>query len=289
VSDRLSTAALSEALTEHRRLGEASGDAVTDPIGRMVTMETPMLLKRDHRALITAVAAGTGTVVIKAVRKGGVARRMADMLRGSPARRGFWGARGLEIRGVPVAAPLAYLERRVLGVPLASYLVTEDLRDAVPVFELNFESDAAQGSTRDLAVASGRHARDALGGVSIDAILSTLADLLATLHAKRIRHGDLQALHLYLRRSGERIEAVLIDNEDVRFEKVLDDAARIHDLAVLNASIADAVATPAQRLSALDRYLAKASMVCSRDEVVRRIVAESLARGHAWRGDDCCD
>lgn len=49
---------------------------------------------------------------------------MKDLFRSSRARRTWIAANSLHMRGIPVALPLAYLERRRLGILLESYFLT---------------------------------------------------------------------------------------------------------------------------------------------------------------------
>ena len=76
---------------------------------------------------------------------------------------------------------------------------------------------------------------------------------------------------------------MLSDLEAVRFRTFLTDAERIEDLAQLNASIADALASADDRRAAFDRYAEALPFRASAGEVIQRITALSLARGHLFR------
>lgn len=262
----LAPKAVEAALAAHAALAE--GPPVTATIGRAVSLDTPAVLKRDHRALVTAVKAGDRTVVVKEVRKGGWRRRLADVFRGSPARRGWVGGHGLAARGIGAAAPLAMLESRRLGLPVHSLLVCEDLRHAIPVSELS----------RDATLAA---------RIGAPRLLAALVDLVVSLHRTQVLQGDLQAQHVYLEDGPDRLRTRLIDLDGVRLRRRLSEAERIENLAVLNASLADAVASPALRRDALRRYLG--ALPCAADEgaVCARVAARSRAQGGLWRGEEC--
>jgi len=215
------------------------------------------VLKCDARSRVTAVALPGAPVVVKEVLKGGLRRRLADRFRGSPARRAWAAGRRLRALGIGVARPLAFLEQQRLGVPARSLSLARDLREH---------------PTADRLLA-GRP----------DVLLS-LADLALALHRAGVCHGDLRAQHVHL--DGER-EPRLIDLEGIRFRRALSDDERIEDLAQLNASIADALADPAQRRQAFDRYARALPFREPDDTVVARIVARSLAREHLFRGGAC--
>jgi hypothetical protein len=207
------------------------------------------LLKSDRRSLVTAVRTPGPAVVVKEVRKGGIRRRLADLFRGTPARRAFAAGRRLAALGIGAARPLAYLEQRRLGLPRRSLLVSLDL---------------SEWPTADRALASD------------PSVLERLAELAVSLHREGVRHGDLRAQHVHIAPGGTPL---LIDLEAVRFRRSATDAERIEDLAQLDASIADPLASPRDRREAFLRYARSLPFRASEDEVLRRIRARSVSRG----------
>jgi hypothetical protein len=201
-------------------------------------------------------------VVLKEWQRRGAWRLAADLFRGSPAARAWRAGVGLRARRIGAAVPYAFLERRRLGLPIASCLLLEDLAPAVPADVAAGELDAPR-------------------------VAEALAALLARLHRAGIRHGDLKASHVYLttERPG-RLAARLIDLEDVRFGGRLPDRARIRELAQLNASLPDALAG-APRCRAFERYRSALPFRAPAEICLQRVVAESLARAHRWSGRDC--
>jgi len=220
------------------------------------------LLKSDGRSRVTAGPTEAGSFVVKTYRAPGLLRRAADGLRGSPARRAWLGGHGLRARGVACATPVAYVEWRRFGLPVASAAVFEDLR----------------------ALASADRCPPNLASAA--EVVDSLTRLVLKLHRRGIVHGDLKASHVLLGRRGGRLEAALIDLEGVRFEKRLGDAERIRALAELNASLPDAVAD-ALRGRAFSRYSAALPFDRGSAESLRAIVATSLERRHRWTGSGC--
>lgn len=216
-------------------------------------------LKSDRRSSVVAVPTAEYPVVVKEVRKAGARRRVADVFRGSPARRAFRAGRRLISSGIGAALPLAFLEQRALGAPIRSLLVSLDLRD--------------------LATAA-----DRLGDPARrEATLAALADLAAALHRSGAIHGDLRAQHVHL-----DARPRLIDLESLRFRPRVSDAQRIEDLAQLNASIADDLASGSQRRAAFARYAGALPFAGDDSDVRDRIVRRSIARGHLYRGGTTC-
>lgn len=216
--------------------------------------------KDDGRSRITCVRAGDRTVVVKEVLPRGWGRRLADIWRGSPARRAWRGGHGLLARGVGAASPLAFVEQRRLGVPVASLVILEDL-SPLP--------DALTACASDGA-----------------GVAAALRDLLFHLHLRGIEHGDLKSTHVHILGSGDTARPRLLDLEGVRFPRRLSDARRIEALAELNASLPDRFpATRRRRL--FEGYSAALPFESPRRDVLRTIAALSLARRHRWSGTDC--
>jgi len=211
--------AVDEALAAHRSNVDAGG---------------PALLKCDHRARVSAVRAGGRDAVVKEVVKGGPRKWLADRFRGSPARRAWVGGHGLRIRGIGAALPLAFVERKILGFPVASAAILQDLRPGRSAAELESEE-----------------------GPTATALSDRLLDLAAALHRHGIIHGDFQALHIYCVEGDSGPETALIDLEGVRFRRQLSEAQRIEALAELNASLPDALIPLGDRLRGFERYAAR--------------------------------
>jgi hypothetical protein len=219
-------------------------------------------LKADRRARITAGASAFGPLVVKEYHPRAVSHRLADCVRGSPARRAWRGGHGLAALGIEAATPIAFLERRRFGLPLSSTAVLRDLRPAVP----------ADACPPELA--------------SAEEILAALLDLVLGLHRRGVIHGDLKASHVYLHREDDRLVTRLIDLEGVRVPRRLTDAHRIQALAELNASLGAAI-PDALRGKAFERYAAALPFDRGPDAALCAVVEASLRRRHRWSGSDC--
>jgi len=243
-------AAIDEALAAHRAAIAAGG---------------PALLKCDHRSRVSAVRAGGRDLVVKEVIKGGPRKWVADLFRGSPARRAWRGGHGLLVRGIGAALPLAFVERRALGLPVASFAILEDLRPGRPVQELRPDGDAPTAAE----------------------LVNRLCDLAASLHRHGVIHGDFQALHVYGCEGASGWEMALIDLEGVRFPGRLREGQRIEALAELNASLPDDLISLDERLRGFERYAARLPFEMGADAARVAIARRSLERRHRWRGEGC--
>jgi tRNA A-37 threonylcarbamoyl transferase component Bud32 len=219
----------------------------------------PGVIQGGPRSSVTRVEVGGVRLVLKEWQRRGPWRLAADWLRGSPAARAWRSGVGLRARRIGAAVPYAFLERRRLGLPVASWLLLEDLWPAVP-------ADSP--------------------GLDAPQLADALAALTARLHRAGIRHGDLKASHVYLDAGEPNLTARLIDLEDVRFARRLPDRARIRELAQLNASLPDSL-PDALRCRAFERYRSALPFRAPPQDCLRRIVAASLARAHRWSGRGC--
>jgi tRNA A-37 threonylcarbamoyl transferase component Bud32 len=240
------------------RLREIDEAALAAALRAHRTGEGAELSERDERT----GAGEARPMVVKEFVRGGWAQRLADIFRGSPARRAWLGGYGLQAHRIGAATPLAFLERRRLGVPVASTLVLEDLRPALA-------ADAI----------------DARGAAAAE-VIDALARLALQLHSCGVVHGDLKASHVQLARRNGRLEAKLIDLEAVRFPRRLSDASRLRALAELNASLPDSI-PDAPRRRAFALYAALLPFRVPARQALHDLVAHSLARQHRWTGAGC--
>jgi tRNA A-37 threonylcarbamoyl transferase component Bud32 len=221
------------------------------------------VLERSHRARVTTLEAGGRRVVVKETPWRGVGRALADRLRGSAGFRAFRGGHGLRARGLGAPLPLAFLERRRLGLPVASWLVLEDLRPA-PAAAFALEA-----------------------GLDAESVLDALARYATALHRSGVDHGDLKATHLLLVRDhANGLVPHAVDLEGVRFGRSVPEALRLRALAQLNASLPDAFPAAARR-RAFVRYARSLPFEQGRDAALASVVAQSLARHHRWTGAGC--
>jgi tRNA A-37 threonylcarbamoyl transferase component Bud32 len=215
------------------------------------------ILKDDARSRMTAVEVAERRLVVKEFPTRGWRRALADLWRGSAARRGWLGGHGLFFRRIGAARPYAFLEQRRLGVPISSLLLLENLRPAADALTL-LERDPQR-------------------------VVEALLGLVTALHRFGVDHGDLKATHVFL---DDADRATLVDLEGVRFRPRLSDAQRMRALVELNASLPDALPVDLRR-RAFARYARAHPFREGADAALRRVVRLSLARQHRFRGEGC--
>jgi tRNA A-37 threonylcarbamoyl transferase component Bud32 len=216
------------------------------------------VLKSDRRSRISAVQIEGRSLVVKEVLSRGPSRQLANVLRGSAARRAWRGGHGLMARGVGAARPLAFVEWKRWGLVAGSAVLLEDLRHSPD-------------------------ALDTLDRGDLPALRDALARLVATLHRRRIDHGDLKSAHVFMEVRDGRLEPRLIDLEGVRFQRRIGTQRRLRALAQLNASLPDSFPN-SDRCRAFARYVAEHPFREGNQRALARLVAMSLARRHLWSG-----
>jgi tRNA A-37 threonylcarbamoyl transferase component Bud32 len=248
-----------------RRAGfsEEALQAALEAHQTQVDTRGPQLIKCDHRARVSCVRALGHEVVVKEVVESSARKRLADVFRGSAGRRAWVGGHGLQIRGIPAATPLAYLETKRWGVPIASLVVLEDLSSARCSAELKPGDPEAQHLPK------------------------LLLRLVTRLHRTGSLHADLQAMHIYLVKHGEETELSLIDLEGVRFPGRLRDQQRIQMLSEVNATFDDDLIGASVRARIFEQYVQNLPFDLGNARALKKIVQRSLARKQRWQGRDC--
>ena len=155
-------------------------------------------LFKNGRAATVGAADG---LVLKRYNRLKLLNPLKDVFRGSPARRGFRKSYHLELCGFPTPAVAATADRRVLGMPVCSYVLMAEIPDAV---------DAARWS----------------GDVAKE-----LGFIVAWLHAEGFTHRDLKPANILFDAKGR---PSLIDLDGLAFVRTvtpLDAAGNLRRLA----------------------------------------------------------
>lgn len=168
-------------------------------------------------------------------------------------------------RGIPVAAPLAYGEKRKGGVLLDSYLFTEGLAPSLPLRDF-FEQRLCFRGFPD----AGREEKVVIG---------KLAALVASIHAEGFFYRDLHAGNiLVVAGAGGTTDLYPVDFHKVWHLGRMPDFMRIRDLAQLKNSLSLAPADETGLLEAYLQHLPFAGITPA--ESARRIEKKA---GQLWR------
>lgn len=232
-----------------RDLPVAALDAALAAHDRAVAEKGPALLKAGPKSLVTRAPGA----VVKERLAPTWRRRLEHALLPGRARRGYENAHGLEVRGFPTAAPLAFVRRG--GRVFTLY------RDLAPLPRLDHRVRAA--------LARGEWSRRRLREVS-----DAFADLAARLHRRGVWHGDWKACNFLLEERGLRVAFPLLDTDRLRFRRTISRARRLRNLAQLDASLPKVVSR-SERLRWFRRY-ARGSALAGRD--AERAALRDVAR-----------
>ena len=152
-----------------------------------------------------------------------------DLFRSSRARRAFRKAYHLELTGIPTARPVALAEQRVWGFLFRSYLLMEEISNA-----LDLTTYFRKGCAPDTG------------------LIRKAAHLIAKLHEEGFSHRDLKASNLLLAADGH---LYLIDLDGLEFAGDVNAGRAEADLARLERSVAKySTLKPRQRRLFLHTY-----------------------------------
>lgn len=231
-------------------------------------------VKKGQRRAVFAVELDGRVFFVQHDRQISLLRAVANLFRGSSARRKWRSATEASRRGVATARPVAWAERRRGGLVWESLFATEAIDDAVALDRFVEESLAA------LAEPQRRLARRRL--------VERLAMCVAALHEAGVAHNDFHAGNMLVRATGAAgpmaPEIYLIDLEHVRFSRALDWPSSRNMLVVLHAEWFRR-SSVAERWRFWRTYLAARPglVVPDRDTVVRQL--DWGAREHSRRID----
>jgi len=220
-----------------------------------------VVIKREGRSRVTRVSAGGRSFIVKEIVDTSWRKRLANLLRGAPARRGWVAGHGLRIRGLCAPEPQAYVVRRRLGLPASSLLLLEDIAEGLNIHWVTSEQ------------------------VDLADTLTVLGKMICTLHEQGVDHGDVKAGNLLLCGTPGSYTVYILDLEGVRFRKKLPERKRIDALMQLNASLHEGFSVE-QRCEEFWRYSARLPFADNAAALVR-VVEGSLAREHKWKGQGC--
>ncbi len=200
---------------------------------RMLTRAA--IVKDSRTTTVGSVALADRTVFIKRYNLQGPVYAFKNLFRTSRARRGWKAANSCFLRGVGVALPLAYLERRRFRILRESYLLTA-------------------GLTGDELAQIAERGRDDFNAKR--ALIGQLARHLRKMHDRGVAHRDLKAENIIAQdRGGGRYEFFIVDFDGISCGAV-SPRVRVKNLARLARAVAGIVPlTAADRLRWVKHYL----------------------------------
>ncbi|HXG49403.1 MAG TPA: lipopolysaccharide kinase InaA family protein [Methylomirabilota bacterium] len=198
-------------------------------------------------------AAGTA-YYLKRFGPAGVWDTLRSGFRQSRAEREFRAGCELEDRGVRVAPPVAFAERRRAGLRLTSYLITTEVPHAVTLRE---------SEAQVLRFPQGRE------------ILRALADLLAGFYSAHLAHEDLSPSNLLLQRTDGGPQLWFVDLEGVTVGVEPTEPRLVRQLRRLNRRV---TVPPRVRLRFLVEFARRLGPAMS----ARRLAAGIMAGEREW-------
>jgi hypothetical protein len=216
------------------------------------------LIKNSPEVQVSQVGDGEDTLWIKRFRYPRPWDRLKERLRSSKGHKSWIAGNGLKVRGVPCIKALALLERKKgLGVG-ESFLLMKASESGQELDRYLFKKFETIGRKR--------------------LFIKTLAQWLFHFHQLDLYHQDMKACNLLVLENGETWEFHVLDLEDVRLDKRVDEGKLFKNFLQLHTSIPKWI-TRTDRLRFLKEYLRCQPVIRDEKPFIRRLVRESRKRG----------
>jgi tRNA A-37 threonylcarbamoyl transferase component Bud32 len=197
-------------------------------------------------------------VLVKESKYQGLLSRLRYILYKSRARRYWFAARGLKVRGIATTGALALIEKRKLSIPSQNILLTEFINHS---FELN-----------DYVLKNFKKTLSPSEVFKKMQFVKEFAHKLRDLHEKGIYHADLKSNNILVKEKEEGgWTFYFVDLDRVTFKHQLSFRQRSNNLAQINASIADCIGL-SDRLRFFRTYSCGTPVIKQRKRYYRRIL-----------------
>lgn len=221
------------------------------------------LLKYSHKTIVSMIDSSRANgrrVCVKEYRYQSVLERVKNSFRRPKGKASWVAGNVLYRRGFCPAKPLAYVERRKLGLLHEAFYLTEALPD-------DLEMD------RYLIQRFGERP-----GTDLRKFLKRFAEWMGILHQEGIYHNDLKTCNILVRETPDGWRFNLIDLEDVVQETEIGSEKILRNLVQINCSIPKSLSY-AHRTRFLKEYLRANPIAVEERSLIKRVFEESRRRG----------
>ncbi|MFC1524901.1 lipopolysaccharide kinase InaA family protein [Planctomycetota bacterium] len=204
---------------------------------------------------------------IKEYRYLGISSWFKNLLRCHPAKGAWLAAHGFSVRNVTTPETLALVEERFGPIIKRSYIVFDEVKNAVP----SNEYISRFGLEKDTNVSARR------------GFIKALAQAIIKLHQKGIYHPDLKANNILVRAQADNKQwkFYFLDLDRVSFKKKIGLKKRIKNLAQLNAAI-PGIITKSDRMRFFRYYWTRGVSSQKMKQLIRLVMKLTIRRSHLW-------
>jgi tRNA A-37 threonylcarbamoyl transferase component Bud32 len=222
------------------------------------------LLKSSPETVVSSVLLESKErFCVKQYRYRGFFNVLKNLFRSPPARRCWINGNGLIVRKIPTASPYALVEERFLFFTKESYIIMENLSDALGIdryFLKYFSSPLPREKTLEKKK-----------------LISSFAKKVSELHNQGIYHSDLKAGNIMVRKAeedGENWRFYFIDNDKIAFKKKISLQMRAKNLAQINTSTFRCV-NRTDKLRFFNEYIRRSPIIKDKNGYLKKILVFS--------------
>jgi hypothetical protein len=226
---------------------------------RHFVKERPLALAKNSSEInISILRDGENNLCVKQFRYPHIWDRIKEQFRRPKGLKAWIAANGLRVRGIPSLRPLALVEERSWSGLKGSYFLSE-------AFEKDEELD------RYILKGFSQHREKRL-------FIKTFAQWLSNFHKMKLYHQDMKTCNILVSKTKGGWNFLLLDLEDVRLNKRVDERRLLKNFLQLNTST-PRIMTRMDRLRFFREYTGLNPMIRNQKGFLHRLIKESRRRG----------
>ncbi len=257
-----------------------------------------IIMKRDSRTALTSHIIkdkAVRNVVVKQYKAGCPGCILKNIFRGSAGRKAWVAGNGLRVYGLATPLPLALIEKKVLGIPVSSYLIMEEVKDSLEMDRYilkNFNNRLETSQCKEEDQPTARPSRPdkpfgwAQGEDKISsleskpslldfkkkkAFINSFAMTLGKMHSHNIFHHDLKTCNIMAKENDGFYNFTFLDFDKVSFGEKITVRMRVKNLKQINLST-PRLFTVSDRIRFLKEYLTRCNIMDKKSDIVRAVV-----------------
>lgn len=271
---------IEDAITSHNSAKQMNSDCVIKDTSRVFVTAIPMASQPDdceHNA-------GYAKLCVKEYINPNIFRQIREYFLSSRAERAWYAANGFIVRKLITPLPVAMLERIYNGRLISSFILTEFIEHAIPVYL--YVTNPLNNSCQIAGVNTSKpdeHKSNVNIAVRRKLFIESFSRSFKNLHKANVYHADLKGGNILVKEIGEnKWKFFYLDLDTVSFKKVITESEIIKNLTQLNASLPNDFSF-SDRVRFFKNYTGRGKLTQYDKLLIRKIVKASIKRSHLWK------